>query len=58
MSDLESLLNELAPVPDPALPSVERILAGLLRERFSGTVELEYEVGRIVLMRKKAKQSS
>jgi hypothetical protein len=53
MSDLESLLNELGPDPDPALPSVERILSGLYSDRFSGVVELRYELGRVVRMRKK-----
>lgn len=53
MSDLESLLKQLAPSADPALPPVERILAGLHDERFSGTVTLQYEEGRVVLMRKR-----
>lgn len=53
MTDLESLLNQLDPPEDPALPSVERILAGLRDERFSGVVELKYEAGRVVLFRKR-----
>jgi hypothetical protein len=52
MTDLESLLNQLNRTPDKALPSVKRILAGLQDERFSGIVELKYEAGRIILMRK------
>jgi hypothetical protein len=53
MTDLESLLNQLNTITDKALPSVKRILAGLQDERFSGIVELSYEAGRVVRMRKK-----
>ncbi|MGA2509782.1 MAG: hypothetical protein ABSG27_06080 [Candidatus Acidiferrales bacterium] len=51
--DLESLLKRLDATEDPALPSVERILAGLRDDRFTGIVELKYEAGRVVLVRKR-----
>ena len=52
MTALESLLNLVNTIPDKALPSVKRILAGLQDLRFSGIVELEYEAGRVVRLRK------
>ncbi|MGB7307903.1 MAG: hypothetical protein WBC67_02450 [Candidatus Acidiferrales bacterium] len=51
--DLDSLLKQLDTPEDPVLPSVERILAGLRDDRFTGTVELKYEAGRVVLVRKR-----
>jgi len=51
--NLEELLRNLDEPGDPALPSLERIFAGLWQQGFSGIAEIELKEGRIVSLRKK-----
>ena len=52
--DLQKLLRELNEPEDPALPSLERIVAGLRQQRFSGNAVIGLKKGRIVSFRKEA----
>ena len=52
MADLEELLKHLDSPAELVGDAVDSILADLREQEFFGTVELKFEAGRVVLLRK------